>query len=325
MTQNQKPRGDVIACLDIGSNATRLRIFTHDATQSTLHEICRRRFPVQLGAGTFTDGRLKTSHISAMEQAIAEAQKLARQYSAHTLLAVATSAVRDASNADEFIAHIKQQTGLTIKLINGAEEARLMALGAVGGQPAFHKQDVRFYVIDIGGGSTELVRLDRDHRQVLSHASLDLGAVRLVQQWHIRAPQTPAQTAAARHRVCAAIRENSPFQRQVKDTVERSGNAIALGLGGTPGALNQILGRNDGATRQQPVSLQLIEETLQLIAASEPASLADRYGLEPSRAELIYAGAIILLSLMETLSVAEMIPTDRGICEGLALDYSSTT
>ncbi len=324
MTQNQKPRGDVIACLDIGSNATRLRIFQHDPARKSLREISRRRFPIQLGAGTFADGRLKDSHISAMEDAIAEAQTMARQHSAHTLLAVATSAVRDASNSDEFITRIQRNTGLEIKLIDGAEEARLMALGAAGGQPALSSQETQLYVIDIGGGSTELVHLAPNTHQVINHASLDLGAVRLVQQWNIRAPQNPQQTAAARHRVREAINQNPIFPTQITAPSPHHRDTIALGLGGTPGALNQILGRHDDTSRQQPISRQVIKETLELIAASEPAGLASQYALEPSRAELIYAGAIILLSLMETLSVSHMIPTDRGICEGLALNHQST-
>lgn len=310
-----------LSTLDIGSNATRLRIYEIEPTAPP-REVFRHRFPLQLGAGTFKGGLLGPEQELALVTALKEALALNAHWHARETLAVATSAVRDAANGTLFLEHIFQQTGIRVQIISGAEEARLMARGAASVHPAaaMAASGQSFAIIDVGGGSTEIVIL-RPPDSILGNISVKLGAVRIAHQWHCRGPMAPAAVAERILQVTDLVKNELA---QMEPTTGPGALALprlhraACALGGTPGALRQMIGLEGGEIPEDAIADCLVQ-----IAPLPPEELQHRFGLDSNRAQLILAGAIILQGCLHALGVQAIIPTDRGVCEGLALNYSA--
>lgn len=305
-----------ILTLDVGSNATRLRIFALGG-EAAPREVFRHRFPVQLGAGTFSGGTLGPQQEQALVAALKEAAAMGARWDTRKTLAVATSAVRDAVNGVEFLARVQRQTGIAVQIISGAEEAHLMACGAASAHPPGAAASQPFAIIDVGGGSTEIVLL-RPPSEMLVNISLELGAVRMAHQWHCRGAMDSQ----------IVTEHLSAVESQVKLAFSRGGSGddrgwtlpaldpVACALGGTPGALRQMI------TPQGPqITAVAIANCLQEMAPLTPEQIQQQFGLDPNRAQLILAGAIILQGCLHALGVQAIIPTDRGVCEGLALNY----
>jgi exopolyphosphatase/guanosine-5'-triphosphate,3'-diphosphate pyrophosphatase len=338
--------GAIMAAIDVGSNATRLRIFRVASAGAGLEEIARHRFGVQLGAGAFESGRLGEAQINAVVQALREAGKMADKARAEAVVAVATSAVREAGNGAEFVARVKAAAGIDVCIIGGAEEANLAALGAVGfvagvsarqtgsPQPASGGASGGF-VIDIGGGSTELAQTD-GAGNLLSHASLPLGAVRYADAWG-RSAFSDDQLCRYRAQIRRAVASGvdallvSLHSRDGEST-ELAQTPAAYALGGTPAALADMRavlsgglravasGASTGDTNLE-ISRDEVENLFKIISRATLEELCERYGVREARAGLLLPGALILSAVMDVLHIPSILPTDRGICEGLAMRW----
>jgi exopolyphosphatase/guanosine-5'-triphosphate,3'-diphosphate pyrophosphatase len=301
------------AVIDVGSNAIRLQVARIQGPGH--HEVlCEERKPVRLGERVFVSGELADAAVSRAVDALKHFKEVIAVYQVERLRAVATSAVREASNADAFLRRVEESTGLQIEVISGREEARLIHLGLRDSVP--FEQDRPFLLIDIGGGSTEVSIATRS--QVLGSESLKLGAVRLTELFLKSDP----------------IRERE-FDRMIKfirDTANRylktTGNAKydgAIGTAGTVSALSALDQKIRGAdTRPASLGRKQLELIMNKLKAKPLAERRAWLGAEPDRAEGIVAGAAVLLGLMDTLGFSEILVSPKGLRDGVMRDLATT-
>ncbi|MGD0273981.1 MAG: Ppx/GppA family phosphatase, partial [Gaiellaceae bacterium] len=174
-----------VAAIDIGTNTTRLIVA--EVSGSSLEELERRTTITRLGEGVDRSGSLSEAGIERVFETLAGYLEIVGELGADRALALATSAVRDASNGDEFLKEVESRFGFRVRLLSGNEEALLAFRGATIGRTL--SQPV--LVVDIGGGSTELVIGDANGPSF--HVSLDIGAVRLTERYLHSDPPTPAE------------------------------------------------------------------------------------------------------------------------------------
>ena len=176
-----------VAVIDLGTNTTRLLVA--DVLNGSVAELDRRTTITRLGEGVDATGRLGAPAIERVSNALAEYRAAIDELGASRTVAVATSAVRDASNGDDFRAHVKRAYGIDVRTISGDEEARLTFLGATGARP---KTSQPAMVLDIGGGSTEVV-VGVPGSEPDFHVSTQAGAVRQTERHLADDPPTQAQ------------------------------------------------------------------------------------------------------------------------------------
>jgi len=306
--------GEVIALLDLGSNAARFLVaeITPDADVRILQE---ERVQTRLGDGP--PGTLSRPAVDATLSAVH--RFLARVRNGHTnghrprVLAFATAAVRDADNRERLLGPLRRQEGVDVTVLSPREEARLGALAA---RRSF---DVRNgLVMDLGGGSLQLTRI-RD-RRVVSIASLPLGAVRLTRRFLGHDPPRPRELRALRQEVRQQLeRLLAPAER---------GEAI-IGLGGTVRALACVhLGRSR-QRRDERHGLVLRQSDVSAVRERlEPLSLRRRRrvrGLKMERADIILPGAIVVEDVMTLGGYQTLTVCIRGVRDGILLRALETS
>src|SRR5665811_1993219 len=174
-----------VAAIDIGTNTTRLIVA--ELAGSNLEEIERRTVITRLGEGVDNSGVLSPAGIERVHETLSEYAEIVARLDAAPTLVVATSAVRDASNGGEFLSEVERRFGFKVRLLSGSEEALLAFRGATLGRSLMRS----VLVVDIGGGSTELVLGDAGGPSF--HVSLDIGAVRLTERYLHSDPPSPAE------------------------------------------------------------------------------------------------------------------------------------
>jgi exopolyphosphatase/guanosine-5'-triphosphate,3'-diphosphate pyrophosphatase len=289
--------------VDIGSNTVKMTIAERlpDGSFAPLEQITRT---ARLGEGTH-QRRLTEASIRRTLEALAEFNEacVRRQVSARA--AVATSAVRDAVNRDDLIARAAE-VGFAIEAVSGAEEAAL-SFSAVRLDPHWRHVD-RLAVIDIGGGSTEIVF---GSTGVDFSRSLQLGAVRLTEQALRSDPPSAAQLQEA-HAVAASILQQIPIPND---------RQVVVGVGGTLTTLLSIHLQLSAPTAEdlhgRSLTALQAEAILQRLAALTTAQRRSIAGLPPERADIILGGAIILLQAMHRLQVESIDVSTRGLRYGL--------
>ncbi|MGH9847169.1 MAG: Ppx/GppA phosphatase family protein, partial [Blastocatellia bacterium] len=246
--------------------------------------------------------------------AIRKFRKAAEAQGVRELIAVATSAVREADNRREFLARVAAETGVHIDLLSGVEEARLIALAVSHRQRLRRNQ--RMLVIDIGGGSTELAVTQNDEPEAL--VSLKLGAVRMTEQLVTGDPISEKQLRRLRSELRLIVAQRAP-------EIAAAGFDLCYGTSGTINALGSLATqrRASRASRRGEVSLtfeelRAINEELAGLNLSERARVAS---LSRARAEIIVAGGQILEAAMETLSVRELSVCDWALREGVIIAH----
>jgi len=301
----RRPVAKTLAVVDLGSNAVRLQIASAQP-DGTLEVRAEDRAAVRLGSQVFRTGRLATESISACAQALIRFAKLAQTAGASHVRAVATSAVREASNRDELLRAARTQAGIDIEVISGAEEARLVCLGVFQGAPAAD----RSLLIDIGGGSTEIIAA---HGEEPDHAfSLQLGSVRLTEFFVEHDPIARREAKLIEEAIEDAVLQIDPM------LIGKHKRIIgAAGTTGAVAALAQSMSGTPGGSR--PVSHVEVRAVLDKLRSAD-LKKRKKLGVDPSRSDVIYAGTAILEGVMRKLRVEEMQVTTRGLRDGLMAD-----
>lgn len=292
-----------VAAIDIGTNSVRLLITD---PQGRARE--RRMQITRLGQGVDQSGSLHPDAIARTLSVLEEYGQLLRRHSVQKVRATATSAARDAHNRDGFFAAVQAALGIRPELLSGEEEAALSFQGATAG---LDRQRGPFLVIDIGGGSTEFV-LGTDAPEAA--VSLDMGCVRMAER-HLRDdPPSQAQIQACFEDVRAQL-------KRVTAAMDVRRARCAIGLAGTVTALACM---QQGLVHYDPQkthhALLLRSQVEALFARLSGVNAAQRRSMlaEPKRAEVIVAGAAILLTLMRELDVPELMVSESDILDGLA-------
>lgn len=291
-----------VAAVDIGTNSVRLLVIDESG-----RELLRPMEMTRLGQGVDVNRRLHPEAIARTLAVLTRIRELAHGAGATRLRAVATSAARDAENSADFFDGAERALGVRPELLSGEEEARLSFRGATADLPAGSGP---FLIIDLGGGSTELV-LGDEAPEVL--VSLQLGCVRMTER-HLKSdPPTPAEL-----RACFA-----DVERALESTrgIEMSRVRRVIGLAGTVTALaGMALGlREYDATRTHQSRLSQSQVARAFDELSR-ASVAERRALltQPKRAEVIVGGAAVLLAILRHFSIAELWVSEHDILDGLA-------
>ena len=309
-----------VAAIDCGTNSIRLLIAERSEDGRSLRDITRRMEIVRLGQGVDRTGELDPE---ALQRTLAATQRYARLCQEHQVEAlrfVATSATRDARNRSDFVDGVRRRLGVEVEVISGDEEAALSYAGAVSilgeADPAPR------LVVDIGGGSTELVLGDE---QVRSAISLDIGSVRLTERQFHADPPTAPQVAAAAAEVHAAL-------DRAAQTVplERVGTLV-----GVAGSITTMTAYRLGLDRYRPERIngarfapdEVITAADEMIAM--PRAQRSQFGfMHPGRVDVIAAGALIWREVVARVrasvtraggELAQTITSEHDILDGIAL------
>ena len=300
-----------VAIVDLGTNSTRLLIA--DVSDGGLEEVERRTSVTALGRGVDLTETICSDAIEDVCRAVGDYKARYEELGADRVMAIATSAVRDASNGDAFIAELRERFDIDTKLLSGEEEAQLTYLGATSKQPP--SDDT--LVFDIGGGSTELVV--GSGAEVGFHTSLQAGTIRHSERHLTTDPPTPAEL----EKLADDVRHT--IERAVEDQpglTPTHGIAVA----GTPtslAAVDQELEPYD--TRRVHGYRLAIARVQRMLSRLASLPLAERLripGLHPGRAPTIVAGTVILVQVMRAFGLEEVEVSEDDILQGAALSLS---
>jgi exopolyphosphatase / guanosine-5'-triphosphate,3'-diphosphate pyrophosphatase len=305
-----------VAVLDIGTNSTRLLLAdVHD--DGTVEELERRTTVTRLGEGVDASGALGEEPMRRVFAALDEYRGVVDGHGgADKSVAVLTSAVRDASNGPAFTARVRDEYGVRASTIPGEEEARLTFLGATSERDADGSETI--VVIDIGGGSTELV-IGRG-RTVELFESTQAGVVRQTER-HIRSdPPTEPELRELASEVRAVFEAAVP-----EDVRGRVGAAIAVaGTATSVAAIDQDLEPYDPErVHGHVVSLSRLRELLARLAAMTEEQRRGVRGLDPGRAPTIVAGVVLLIEALRAFGLDEVEVSEHDILRGAALDSAA--
>ncbi|HEY6908908.1 MAG TPA: Ppx/GppA phosphatase family protein [Myxococcales bacterium] len=303
-------RGSVLAVIDLGSNATRLQIAQLVAGHLTI--LAEDREAVRLGEQVFRTGRLSGAAIARTAVALDRFAKLSQRAGAEYVRAVATSAVREASNRAALVRTVRSHAGIDVEVISGAEEARLVCLGVLQGEPPLE----RSLILDIGGGSTEIISARGEEPE--SAWSLQLGSVRLTEFFVQSDPVTRKQARLVDEAVQDALGQIDPLLTGKHRRI--------VGAAGTTGAVAQLARKLAGRERSgsAPVSYDEVRGVVRWLAASTQRQRR-KAGVDEQRSDIIYAGAAICEGVMRKLRVDELQITSRGLRDGLMVDLLRRT
>lgn len=306
-----------VAAVDCGTNSIRLLVADADPVTGELTDLERRMTIVRLGQGVDRTGRLAPEALERTFAACREYAELIKEHGAERLRFVATSASRDAENRDVFVRGVLDILGVEPEVVTGDQEAELSFTGAT--KELAGRTDLRrpFLVVDIGGGSTEFVVGD-DH--VRAARSVDVGCVRMTERHLVRDgavsdPPTGEQIAAMRADIEAAL-------DRAGETVPLREAHTLVGLAGsvtTVSAIAQDLSAYDsGAIHHSRVSVERVREISAWLLRSTHAERAAVPSMHPGRVDVIGAGALVLLAVMERIGAHEVVVSEHDILDGIA-------
>ena len=301
-----------LAAIDIGTNSVHM-IVVRVRPDFSFEVVDREKEMVRLGAGGLDGKKMTPESMNAALQALSKFQRLATSHHVDEILAVATSATREAENGGAFLKAIERKTGIRARLITGTEEARLIHLAAVYGVDT-QKPAV---VIDIGGGSVEITR--GTGREIQFARSFKMGVIRLTERY---VNSDPISSRDERKMV-AFISEQAD---RYLETIVAAGYDRIIGTSGTILALGTVATAIDkGVAPTEVRNLRVPAKSLRRLRKSTvDMNLAERMhlpGQDPRRADLMVAGAILLDTLLRRLGAEEITLCDLALREGVLLDY----
>jgi exopolyphosphatase/guanosine-5'-triphosphate,3'-diphosphate pyrophosphatase len=285
-----------VAVIDLGTNTTRLLVA--EVEDGEVVELERRTSITRLGQGVDATGRLAEEAMDRVAEAIAVYREVIDRLGAERVVALATSAMRDAENGAEFRDFLKQRFGIDARTISGDEEARLTFLGATSNR----NDDSETVVIDIGGGSTEYVA-GKPRQDPGFHVSTQMGSVRHTERFLHSDPPTHDEL----EQLEAAVRETVP------DVSVEQGIAVA----GTATSLAAIDGAED--VHGYRLTLATCERMVARLAALPVEERREVRGLHPDRAPTIVAGAVILTESIRALGLRDIEVSVADILHGAAI------
>jgi exopolyphosphatase / guanosine-5'-triphosphate,3'-diphosphate pyrophosphatase len=290
-----------VAAVDLGTNSTRLLVA--DVDGDGLTEVARRLTITRLGEGVDERRRLLPLPIARVRNCLSDYRRELEALGARRTLAIATSAVRDAENGEAFLGEIEWSYGFVTQLLAGDQEAAMMIRGVTSGRPLLDG----VLVVDIGGGSTELVLAVEGAAAFAT--SLDVGCVRITERFLGADPPSPPELAAA-----------SAYVRSLLPPLEATG---AIGVAGTVTTLATLdLGDAEydpARTHGHRIPLESVQAQLDRLARMTLQERLAVPGIEPGRAPVIVAGIVVLREVMAKYGLQEIEVSERDVLHGAAL------
>jgi exopolyphosphatase / guanosine-5'-triphosphate,3'-diphosphate pyrophosphatase len=287
-----------VAVVDLGTNSTRLLVA--DVDDGRVEEVFRRTEITRLGEGVDERRKLLPLPIARVRNVLADYRRELEGLGAERTLAVGTSAIRDAENGEAFLGEVEWSYGFKTRLLSGEEEGELTRRGVAGGR----KLEPGTLVLDVGGGSTELIADG-------SRTSIDLGSVRLTERFLRSDPPTREELEEAAGAVREALPDIAPTQ--------------AIGVAGTVTTLAALeLGEYDpNRVHGYRISRGAVDAQLERLASLPLAERRELPGLEPERAPVIVAGAVIVREVLDRYGLDSLEASERDILHGAALDAAA--
>jgi exopolyphosphatase / guanosine-5'-triphosphate,3'-diphosphate pyrophosphatase len=284
--------------VDLGTNSTRLLVA--DVEDGRVEEVARRAEITRLGEGVDERRKLLPLPIARVRNVLTDYRRELERLGAERVLTIATSAVRDAENGEAFLGEIEWSYGFTTRLLTGDEEAALTLRGVTGGR----QLDEGTLVLDVGGGSTELIT-------TAERTSLDVGSVRLTERHLHSDPPTRDELEAA----AADVRELLP-------RLEPTG---AIGVAGTITTLAalELGGYDPERVHGFRLEREAVERQLERLASLPLAERRALPGLEPERAPVIVGGAVIVREVLDRYGLDGLEVSERDLLHGAALDAAA--
>jgi exopolyphosphatase / guanosine-5'-triphosphate,3'-diphosphate pyrophosphatase len=287
-----------VGVVDLGTNSTRLLVA--DVGGDHVGEVARRTQITRLGEGVDERRKLLPLPIARVRNVLADYRRELEQAGAERVLAIGTSAIRDAENGEAFLGEVEWSYGFVTRLLSGDEEAALTRRGVANGRPL----DDQTLVLDVGGGSTELMTAN-------TRTSLDIGSVRLTER-HLRSdPPTPDELEAAAHAVLDALPA-----LQAQDAIGVAGTITTL-------AALELGGYDPEQVHGHRLSHQSVRRQLVRLASLPLAERRELPGLEPERAPVIVGGAMIVDQVLERYGLDDLEVSERDILHGAALEAAA--
>lgn len=283
------------AAIDIGSNTT--RVLVAEPADGQLRRVMDQRAYTQLGRASKDNGAIAPEKVAEVADVVATQVRLAEEVGAEAIRIVATAAIRECSNRDHVVAEIAQACGFPVEVLSDQDEGRLSFLGAT--RTFGHLATGEIAVVDVGGGSTEIVlgSLGEGVREV---HSFDIGSGSLAEEFLSNDPPSAAEIRAIRERV-AAVFETS--------AVEQPEQAVAVG--GSATSLRMLVGA--------VLEYETLERAIRVLTGDRIAVIAKRYGLDPRRVRLLPPGVLLLEKISELLGCPLQIGKG-GLRDGVLLD-----
>ncbi|MFJ8333450.1 exopolyphosphatase [Streptomyces sp. NPDC094437] len=306
-----------VAAIDCGTNSIRLLVADVDPAGGELVDLDRRMTIVRLGQGVDRTGRLAPEALERTFAACRDYAAVIAEHGARHLRFVATSASRDASNRDDFVRGVRDILGVEPEVITGDQEAAFSFTGATRELTARPDLERPFLVVDIGGGSTEFVVGDDDVRAA---RSVDIGCVRmterhLVHDGVVSDPPTEAEITAMRADIERALdlaEETVPL-REARTLVGLAGSVTTLS------AIAQNLpGYDSAAIHHSRMSRATVREITERLLRSTHAERAAIPSMHEGRIDVIGAGALVLLAIMDRTNATEVVVSEHDILDGIA-------
>jgi exopolyphosphatase / guanosine-5'-triphosphate,3'-diphosphate pyrophosphatase len=299
-----------VAVIDIGTNSARLLVA--DVAEGRVREVARRSQVTRLGRGVDLSGQLSAEAIEAACEAIADYVAIYQEEGLDRVEAIATSAVRDASNGSAFVAELRERFALSARVLDGEEEARLTYLGATSEQ----RPTLPTLVVDIGGGSTELIV--GTGSKISFHTSLQAGVVRHTERHISSDPPTAVELESLAGDIRGLIEKAIPGHGEAQAGIAVAGTPTSLA------AIEMELEPYDPArVHGHVLTLPSIQRMLSRLAS---APLADRVGIpgmHADRAPTVVAGVVILIETMRAFGLDQIQVSEHDILYGAAIAAAS--
>jgi exopolyphosphatase / guanosine-5'-triphosphate,3'-diphosphate pyrophosphatase len=296
-----------IASIDIGSNT--LRLLIAEKTAEGIHPVFRDREMVRLGRHFYPGRSLSPPAMNAALKVLKRFKKRSDQEGAARILAVGTGVLREAVNRWIFLDKIEEETQISVRIISGVEEARIMARGVLSVFPSKKRRKVIF---DMGGGSTEFVFLENDRMGSL--VSLPLGVVALTEKYLCSDPPKDKETDFLRVHGRNILKKYLPKNDKIYSLIGTAGTVTTLAAMAKqltvydPDQINGTI-----LTRDR---LRALSEEITTLSFTRRSELE---GLEPGRADIIVAGVLLVLEITDHFSQKELLVSDAGLLEGIIL------
>ena len=302
-----------VGVIDIGTNSTRLLIADVEGNQ--VDEIYRESRVTRLGRGVDYSGQLSSEGIEAVCGTIAEYLPLIQAEEARETMVIATSAVRDAENGDAFVAELRERFDLRCRVIDGDQEANYTYLGTTSGRDS----DDTLLVVDIGGGSTEMI-VGRGPAPVF-HTSLQAGVVRHTERILTSDPPTSAELEALAKDIDKLVQASL-------EGIEIPPVDRAIAVAGTPSSLAaidlELVPYDPNAVEGHRLPLRTVQWWLSRLASMPLEERKQVPGLHPDRAQAIVAGVVILIEIMRKFELLEIEVSEHDILYGCAISAAAS-
>ncbi len=304
-------RGKRLAAIDIGSNSIRCIVVEVVSGGGTFRVLDDEKAAVRLGEALGEGRGLSPAACERAMENLIRMKKIVEGYGVHYVEAVATSAVRRASNGEEFIRAVEERTGIRVVVIPGEEEARLVSLSVLHN---FEMEGIRYGMIDIGGGSLEIITALGN--TIEEYYSLELGAVTLTEKFLHRDPVAETEL----QKLSKHIRNSLKKIIEGEDAKAR----CLIASGGTITSIAAMIMATRGETYDSVHGYEILRSDivhlLSMLARKSIKERKDIPGLNPDRADIIVAGVVVIEELMKFFGANILRVNERGIREGLILD-----